>query len=247
MPLTSTCGPWTRIVPLGDERCAASMPSASVIRSRMWRHCSWYEAPSWVRATRRVVRWSSFVFRRFSSAFTCSVTDAGERLSALAAPTKLPFSTTLANTSRVRRRSIIRSLRTMISDCRHLFRRCECLECTPMIPRLPLLIASALLLALASSRAGSLEPGLPDDLRATGLDPARPVDFAPEYPLWSDGTSKRRWLQLPAGTSIDASNPDAWEFPRGTKAWKEFSHAGRVETRLIERLADGTWRYSTYA
>lgn len=75
-----------------------------------------------------------------------------------------------------------------------------------------------------------------------------PATFAPQYPLWSDGATKRRWLSLPEGTAVDASNPDAWEFPRGTKFWKEFAVDGMpVETRFIERLQDGTWRYATYA
>lgn len=73
------------------------------------------------------------------------------------------------------------------------------------------------------------------------------VAFAPQYPLWSDAADKRRWLRVPAGKSIDASKPDAWAFPPGTQLWKEFSHAGRpVETRTIERLPDGTWRFATY-
>jgi mono/diheme cytochrome c family protein len=54
-------------------------------------------------------------------------------------------------------------------------------------------------------------------------------------------------MRLPAGTFIDASRPDAWEFPRGTRLWKEFSQGRRVETRLIERLADGSWRFVAYA
>ncbi|HET9024987.1 MAG TPA: hypothetical protein VFN64_10465 [Burkholderiaceae bacterium] len=70
--------------------------------------------------------------------------------------------------------------------------------------------------------------------------------FAPQYPLWSDGTRKRRWIQLPAGTSIDASRADAWEFPVGTKVWKEFGYGKAIETRLIERVADGSWRFATY-
>ncbi len=42
-------------------------------------------------------------------------------------------------------------------------------------------------------------------------------------------------------------DPNAWEFPRGTRLWKEFAHGGRaVETRYIERLADGSWRFATY-
>ena len=75
---------------------------------------------------------------------------------------------------------------------------------------------------------------------------AAEIAFEPQYPLWSDGTSKRRWLQLPPGTAIDAANPDAWDFPPGTKLWKEFSYAQRVETRTLERLADGTWRFAAY-
>lgn len=67
-----------------------------------------------------------------------------------------------------------------------------------------------------------------------------------QYPLWSDGLDKRRWLYLPPGTAIDKSAVDAWEFPRGTRAWKEFSSQGRVETRFIERLADGRWRFASY-
>jgi hypothetical protein len=71
--------------------------------------------------------------------------------------------------------------------------------------------------------------------------------FTPRYPLWTDGMGKRRWLELPPGASVDKSDPDRWEFPHGTKAWKEFSRDGvRVETRLIERAADGSWRYATY-
>jgi hypothetical protein len=65
--------------------------------------------------------------------------------------------------------------------------------------------------------------------------------------LWSDGAAKRRWLNVPPGKSIDGSRADAWSFPPGTRLWKEFSYAGRkVETRFIERLADGTWRYVSY-
>jgi hypothetical protein len=74
------------------------------------------------------------------------------------------------------------------------------------------------------------------------------IAFTPRYPLWSDGMAKQRWLVLPAGAAVDKSDPDRWEFPRGTRAWKEFSRDGRrVETRMIERLPDGSWRYLTYA
>ena len=95
---------------------------------------------------------------------------------------------------------------------------------------------------------------LPEHLADTGLYvsgstsqlQADVLQFSPQYPLWSDGATKHRWIKLPPGTSIDAAQPDAWDFPRGTKLWKEFSHGGRVETRYIERGMDGIWRYASY-
>jgi len=89
---------------------------------------------------------------------------------------------------------------------------------------------------------------LPPTLAATGFERAAKSSFTPNHVLWSDGAAKRRWISLPPGTAIDKSDPDAWAFPRGTRLWKEFSIDGRaVETRFIERLDDGTWRYATYA
>jgi hypothetical protein len=108
-------------------------------------------------------------------------------------------------------------------------------------------------LALSTGSNGAIAP-LPETLRGTGLyvagssteiDPKN-LAFSPQYPLWTDGMSKRRWLHLPAGTFIDASQPDAWKFPVGTRLWKEFSHGRRVETRFIERVADGSWRFASY-
>ncbi len=87
---------------------------------------------------------------------------------------------------------------------------------------------------------GLFSPGSTTDI-ASGV-----LAFSPQYPLWSDGATKRRWIALPPGTSIDAAKPDAWVFPRGTRLWKEFSTGSRVETRFIERLQDGSWRYATY-
>ena len=87
---------------------------------------------------------------------------------------------------------------------------------------------------------GLYAPGSTTEVRATNLP------FTPQYPLWSDGTSKRRWLYLPPGSFIDASRPDAWDFPRGTRVWKEFAYGRPVETRYIERRADGSWLFATY-
>ena len=116
---------------------------------------------------------------------------------------------------------------------------------------------AALLVALGASLPvrTAMEAPLPVNLRDTGLFESGSIEriraaneaFTPQFPLWTDGQSKRRWLYLPPGSAVDKSDPDRWEFPRGTRAWKEFSDAGRIETRFIERLADGTWRFATYA
>jgi hypothetical protein len=115
------------------------------------------------------------------------------------------------------------------------------------------LIAAALVSAGDGLAQASANP-LPERLRDTGLFAAGStmqiapdvLAFSPQYPLWSDGATKRRWIALPPGTFIDASKPDAWEFPRGTRLWKEFSVGRRLETRLIERLQDGSWRFASY-
>ncbi|MCL4802110.1 MAG: hypothetical protein KJ025_21135, partial [Burkholderiales bacterium] len=85
-------------------------------------------------------------------------------------------------------------------------------------------------------------------LFVAGTREVRPenLPYLPQYPLWSDGAYKRRWLYLPPGTSIDATRPDAWTFPPGTRLWKEFGHGRPIETRFIERRADGAWRFATY-
>lgn len=96
-------------------------------------------------------------------------------------------------------------------------------------------------------------PPLPETLEGTGLYSdfeARTIaranrPFTPQYPLWTDGARKRRWISLPPGTSIDAANPDAWGFPVGTKLWKELSFGRPVETRFIERTPAG-WRFAAY-
>lgn len=91
------------------------------------------------------------------------------------------------------------------------------------------------------------ETGLYADAGTPDVD-ARHIAFSPQYPLWTDGAAKRRWISLPSGTAIDGSDPDAWVFPAGTRLWKEFAFAGqRVETRYMERQADGQWLYAAYA
>ena len=76
--------------------------------------------------------------------------------------------------------------------------------------------------------------------------------FTPQYPLWSDGLAKDRYVYLPPGEAIDVSDPDAWVFPVGTRFWKHFDAPdGRhLETRVLEKVADlggeKGWSFETY-
>lgn len=89
------------------------------------------------------------------------------------------------------------------------------------------------------------ETGLYSDVM-TGTLAADVRTYAPAFPLWSDGAVKERYFALPEGTTIDSSDPDLWDFPVGTRAWKTFTRDGvRVETRYIERVQDD-WVWVSY-
>jgi hypothetical protein len=98
---------------------------------------------------------------------------------------------------------------------------------------------------------------LPEHLSCTGLysdmakkQVAKGVQrYEPAYSLWADGLQKARYVYLPPGTTIDASQPSAWVFPVGTRFWKEFqSQDGSkpVETRLYLKRDASEWRQITY-
>jgi mono/diheme cytochrome c family protein len=122
--------------------------------------------------------------------------------------------------------------------------------------------AALAILWIAALHAGSGDPHAgsdpacapPSRLSETGLyagdgtiDP-RNRPYSPQYPLWSDGAAKSRWIYLPAGRAIDTSRQDDWQFPIGTKFWKEFTFDGRkVETRFLWRASAGGWVFATYA
>jgi len=115
-------------------------------------------------------------------------------------------------------------------------------------------VVAALLAAWSVATKADPVASLPGRLSDTGLyapgSTTRLADgvlpYAPQYPLWSDGTRKRRWIRLPPGSAIDARRPDAWEFPPGTRLWKEFGYGRPLETRYLERLDDGSWRFAAY-
>jgi hypothetical protein len=102
---------------------------------------------------------------------------------------------------------------------------------------------------------------LPALLSETGLFPdmgdpsdahARAIEYAPQYPLWSNGSQKLRHVVLPEGARIDASD-DEWSFPEGTLFFKTFAFEDDdasdglryVETRVLRRLDDG-WEPAAY-
>lgn len=106
---------------------------------------------------------------------------------------------------------------------------------------------------MAAAAGGAVR--LPERLQDTGLyvdgrlgqvDP-RNRHFSPQYPLWSDGLLKRRWVYLPEGARIDVADPDAWDLPVGTRFWKEFSLKDRkVETRLLWKVSTTDWAFGSY-
>lgn len=103
------------------------------------------------------------------------------------------------------------------------------------------------------------DPLQPETLAGTGLclnDSCTQIspdvhEYVPNFPLWADSATKRRWVYLPPGTTIDTSDMDHWQFPQGTKFWKEFTRGGvRVETRYIAKIGPGTstrdWFFVSY-
>jgi hypothetical protein len=78
------------------------------------------------------------------------------------------------------------------------------------------------------------------------------LPYTPQYPLWSDGASKQRFVYLPEGERIDATDPDRWVFPVGTRFYKTFAlGAQKLETRVLTKLDNqpgyASWSIATYA
>jgi cytochrome c553 len=120
-------------------------------------------------------------------------------------------------------------------------------------------IAAALFVSIVratASETGAQAPVAPRFLSQTGLYAnaatltidSRNRTFSPQYPLWSDGATKQRWVRLPEGSRINVADLAKWELPVGTKFWKEFSFNGRkVETRFLWQTARGRWVFASYA
>jgi cytochrome c553 len=120
-------------------------------------------------------------------------------------------------------------------------------------------VAVAMFLAVARATSGQQSepqaPVAPRFLSQTGLYSnaatlkidSRNRLFSPQYPLWSDGATKRRWVRLPEGSQINVAELGKWELPVGTKFWKEFSFNGRkVETRFLWHTSKDHWVFASY-
>lgn len=89
----------------------------------------------------------------------------------------------------------------------------------------------------ASPRIALSSQGLYADIQKEKVAP-EVFEYSPTYALWSDAADKRRWLLLPAFAVVDTNDMDHWDFPVGTRVFKEFSLDGiKLETRMIERVA----------
>ena len=97
----------------------------------------------------------------------------------------------------------------------------------------------------AGTRASLRDTGLWSDFDNETLADGV-LAYEPQFQLWTDAATKRRWVSIPEGESIDNSDANAWVVPLGSKLWKEFTRDGvRIETRLIEVTEFG-FEYTTY-
>lgn len=101
--------------------------------------------------------------------------------------------------------------------------------------------------SLAASQCFTFNPG---ELPTASADL---IPYELNSPLWSDGTHKRRWVQLPTGSTIGYADAGAFTWPVGTVIVKEFAvdrPDGMVrvpiETRLLVKEADGGWEGYSY-
>jgi len=82
------------------------------------------------------------------------------------------------------------------------------------------------------------ETGLYSDITSKTVS-ASVLEYAVQYALWADSADKTRWILLPAGAHIDTSDMDHWQFPIGTKFFKEFALNGKMlETRMVEHVSN---------
>jgi hypothetical protein len=89
------------------------------------------------------------------------------------------------------------------------------------------------------------ETGLYQDITAgTIADGIR--TYTPRFELYSDSLLKKRYIFLPPHSKIIPKNLELWDYPEGTKIWKEFAAGERkIETRLLEKT-NSTWKVASF-
>ncbi|MGC4064432.1 MAG: hypothetical protein QM784_07275 [Polyangiaceae bacterium] len=71
--------------------------------------------------------------------------------------------------------------------------------------------------------------------------------YTPRFELWSDGASKRRWIALPPGTTIDTTDPDFWNLSRRDEVVEGvLEKRGSGGDALIERTSTRNYRMVAY-
>jgi hypothetical protein len=129
---------------------------------------------------------------------------------------------------------------------------------TPMVPckkNIVLMFIACLLIFFNCGDTQECKPPVKSDtshfprtLSMTGISDDNVQAYEPQFELWSDGASKNRWILLPENSRIDTSNMDLWEFPEGTKLWKEFQIDGKkIETRILEKIGTSREDWSAVA
>ena len=122
-----------------------------------------------------------------------------------------------------------------------------------MNARLVLLIAAFISFAEGSNSKCVIQPKPPAKISQTCFAGLKDFfEYEPQYPSYSDGASKRRWVYLPRGLKIQTKDLDNWIFPKGTVVFKEFSiGTTKIETRVLEKTTDQSgpdaWRFTNYA
>jgi uncharacterized repeat protein (TIGR03806 family) len=98
------------------------------------------------------------------------------------------------------------------------------------------------------------ETGLYNSTTENRVDDAL-IPYSVNAPLWSDGSSKERFIALPGKEQIGFKAKGGWDFPDGAVLVKTFSlnvdddstaKPRRIETRLLHRQ-DGEWYGYSYA
>ena len=114
---------------------------------------------------------------------------------------------------------------------------------------------SGALFHLVPSSSGGASGGPPTWLSETGcVNPADPSEMDPglipyevNLPLWSDDTTKDRWIALPDGKTVDIDENGHLAFPTGTVLVKRFYwDETLLEVRLLVHHDDGDWSGVSY-